>query len=250
MTQESVELEKILAKTDISNIDSIEFTTKDGLSFTIKNENIIKMSVYISEQLKKTEFWPGELTNAFHFLINNFHTDLPENEYKSLTEKVTLFIEKWGTIEIIPQTLLGSLWIKSSRKIPSEAQETETNMPRETDPTGAMLNNMGNSNTSGKVKNEKWITFPRILFVIFIIQPISWGCYAFLASIIHGNAATTFVPILGILFLSISIFVLKRVFQISILNAIVLYFIGSFIGGIILVWIFLIVCWGMLLWHW
>ncbi len=56
MTQESVELEKILAKTDISNIDSIEFTTKDGLSFTIKNENIIKMSVYISEQLKKTEF--------------------------------------------------------------------------------------------------------------------------------------------------------------------------------------------------
>lgn len=52
------ELEKILTTTDITKVDRIEFFPTNGTMFASKNENIMKLAVYISASLGKKTFEP------------------------------------------------------------------------------------------------------------------------------------------------------------------------------------------------
>lgn len=241
MSQTSWELEKILKETSVENIHSLQFFPNNEESFSIKNENIIKMSVYISEKLQKTEFWPAELENAFHFLINNFHTNLPENEYRNLTEKLNLFIKNGGKIEIIKQTLLGSLWIDTLSEPPhKESMENDFTEVIQTE------------RYQNRSLDEKVITFPRILFTIFLIEPIVWALGMLLFTffkwigVTSSYYPTSMYSLIGMILLSANVFIIKRKFNLSIWNAILLYIVSNLIIGLIFIWGFLIICWGLL----
>lgn len=86
------ELDRILLTTDVSNIEQIHFIPTDGTMFSSKNENVMKLALYITNSLGKKLFLPLELSNAFEFVIKNLDSHLPREEYKSIVSNIQGFI--------------------------------------------------------------------------------------------------------------------------------------------------------------
>ncbi len=82
------ELDHILSTTDISNIEQIQFTPTDGTMFSSKNENVMKIALYISNSLGKKTFLPLELKNAFEFIIKNLDSHLSRDEYTNIVNAI------------------------------------------------------------------------------------------------------------------------------------------------------------------
>lgn len=98
---ESIDLMESLEKTDISDIQSIEFFPNEESAFVLQTENIKRLTLYIIEKLGKNKFEPNELNWAYEhikkYLISNETT-------WTILESINLmesFVRKWWEIKIV-----------------------------------------------------------------------------------------------------------------------------------------------------
>ncbi|MBP9812400.1 hypothetical protein KBC86_03385 [Candidatus Gracilibacteria bacterium] len=175
------ELDHILSTTDISNIEQIQFTPTDGTMFSSKNENVMKIALYISNSLGKKTFLPLELKNAFEFIIKNLDSHLSRDEYTNIVNAIEGFISTGGSIEIIEKSL------EETKEFITPPMETSPNQEKiQSSPT---LSNWDDIKSQSKLqdekpsipsqvlqtseKKEKVMTWKNVLLAIFVIGPIS-----------------------------------------------------------------------------
>ena len=72
---------RVIQSFSTTDIDSIHFAEKSGKSYTIKLDSIKKIAKYIEYKYHKNTFNPNELVLEKDFLIQNYTSDLSEENY-------------------------------------------------------------------------------------------------------------------------------------------------------------------------
>lgn len=85
---------------DISNIESIKFDLNNKKSFNIKSKNLFKIVISITNNLWKTSFKAHELEYIYANVINNYKSELNQNDYNKLIWIIKEFIDVWGSVYI------------------------------------------------------------------------------------------------------------------------------------------------------
>lgn len=85
---------------DVSNIESIKFDLNNKKSFNIKSKNLFKIVISITNNLWKTTFEAHELEYIYANVINNYKSELNQNDYNKLIWIIKEFIDVWGSVHI------------------------------------------------------------------------------------------------------------------------------------------------------
>ena len=252
------ELDRILLTTDVSNIEQIHFIPTDGTMFSSKNENVMKLALYITNSLGKKLFLPLELSNAFEFVIKNLDSHLPREEYKSIVSNIQGFITTGWSLEIIEKSLgkkeefitpqmetppnqekiqsSPTLWSWDDIKSQSKLQDERPSIPSHTLQT--------------REKKEKVMTWKNILLALFVLWPLSGIItsiitYPFSMALYSLTTYSFWAMILSIFsFITTPIlFVLlsERILKLSRKWSIILFIVSALIA----IWIFAAVCGGI-----
>lgn len=84
---------KYIQSLDTSDIAEIIFTENTGKIHHINDKSIKKIALFIEEYYEKNIFEPLELKEAGEYLIKNYQSNLPENEYKKLIQILGDWVE-------------------------------------------------------------------------------------------------------------------------------------------------------------
>ena len=95
-------LEGVLTKIDVSDIESVRFQENNsGKEYTIGLDSIKRIAQYMIEKSGKNSFSANELLQEKEFLIKNYKSQLPENDYATLVSTLSSWVENGGTLEIV-----------------------------------------------------------------------------------------------------------------------------------------------------
>lgn len=91
-----------IEKINISGINSVKLHFKgEEKAVQIRAENLIKMARVIENTYKKTDFNPGELSQAFDTISKNYKSSLSPAQYKKLKDLAERFVKTGWSIEFI-----------------------------------------------------------------------------------------------------------------------------------------------------
>lgn len=258
LTPERAELARILDSTDVSEIELIRFFPKDMPMFQSDTENIKKLALYISKSLKKKEFAPHELDSAFQFVTAHLESRLASTEYASLHEKLSLFVERGGRVEIIEKSILSSIGIyrekEEEKSVEKKIVETPMNPeitqekpvnPEIPLPSSEKNQPIPNLWIPSIDTNKKAITVKNILLTWFVIQPIIG---TFIGVIVNIFLDTYFSDIFFLIFsgggVILGIFLTHKFLRVSIWGAIQIWLICILLCILLVVGIALALCGG------
>jgi hypothetical protein len=100
LTEENSFMDK-LKKIDVSDIKVVRFFPKTWDNFTIRAENIQKLSILITKKFNKTNFEAGELDDIYNYVIKKYKTKLSRREHDKIKTIVKDFIDVGWDIEIV-----------------------------------------------------------------------------------------------------------------------------------------------------
>jgi hypothetical protein len=253
------ELDRILSTTKISNIQEIHFIPTKGSTFSSKNDNVMKLAVYISNSLGKKTFLAWELKDAFEFVIKNLDSHLTREEYTSIVSNIQGFIMTGWSIELIEKSLEETNeFISPQKEVLSSEEQVESSPTLSSwDDIKTQSKGPTQSNSTAfqapditQVK-EKVMTWKNVLLGIFVIWPISgivtsiviYPLSTAIFSIWSYNTATTIIGLISFI-TSPVLFVLfsEQFLKLSRKGSIILLIVTTLISF----WIFAAVCGGIL----
>lgn len=67
----------------------------------MKRVSVLRLSLHITNTLKKMSFHPNELISSYSYVLKNLKSSMPEKDLNLLLEKLKIWIQEGGTIEFV-----------------------------------------------------------------------------------------------------------------------------------------------------
>lgn len=90
-----------LKKIDVSDIEKISLKTNGEKALQIKWKNFYKIVVMVTNTFWKTSFQAGELTNMYHYILENYQSELSPTMFEQIRKILKNFVDKWGEVKIV-----------------------------------------------------------------------------------------------------------------------------------------------------
>jgi len=93
---------KILKDIKIENYKWVKFIPNEWKTFTSSRENIIKIVIFMTNKLEKTEFNPNEFSPYLKEIIKHIKKDnIKESELNRILWKIKSWVELWGKVILL-----------------------------------------------------------------------------------------------------------------------------------------------------
>ena len=89
-----------LQNIDVSHISRAVFRSK-AWEFTLKRVSVLRLAQRIIEVKGKNIFAARELQSVYEFVLKNLESTMPKRDLEELLTNIGIWIENWGTIELI-----------------------------------------------------------------------------------------------------------------------------------------------------
>ena len=83
---------------DIGDITLVTFTMNSGKSIKIKSKNLIKIAKLVEKKMGKNAFEKEELKDVYHYILDNYRSELSAADYKKVTDIMKEFVEIGGKV--------------------------------------------------------------------------------------------------------------------------------------------------------
>lgn len=93
-------INNLIKNIDIDNYEHITLKCNNWKKYIVKLSNLMKIIKYILDKTQKTEFKPNELKNTFNYAIDNYKSNISEENYKKVLKSLEKFVELWWKVEI------------------------------------------------------------------------------------------------------------------------------------------------------
>jgi hypothetical protein len=84
---------------DIKDIASVTFEVNNGKKYLVKSKNLIKIAVLVTKSFGKNEFLPGELSNFYTYVMNNYQSELSPGDFSKIVLAMKEFVEVWWSVK-------------------------------------------------------------------------------------------------------------------------------------------------------
>jgi hypothetical protein len=71
----------------------VTFEVNNGKKYLVKSKNLIKIAVLVTKSFGKNEFLPGELSNFYTYVMNNYQSELSPGDFSKIVLAMKEFVE-------------------------------------------------------------------------------------------------------------------------------------------------------------
>lgn len=86
---------------DVSNISEVYLIPHHQPMITIKTKNFFRIAKAVVGEMKKNEFAPNELRKIYDYILANYESSLPVNDFIQIKTILGIFVESGWRVEII-----------------------------------------------------------------------------------------------------------------------------------------------------